>query len=215
MAKGRRAWRASEEAAARLLEKLGYRIAAFHEPVVVDGVEVSEIDIVAEKDGVVYAVEVKAGSADVSAVRQAAVNAQLYGARPMIVARGADEKARAVASRLGVELLLLPDMLYAGFDELREAVAEAVYSALDEFLSILASCERVEPGDVSVLEAIAWSDTFPEAAERMNLSLGEAQRRIAELARRGILPRGPYSRLRLAARMLLACIYMGRSVPRP
>jgi len=212
---GRRAWRASEEAAARLLEEMGFRVLRFHERIVVGGVEVGEVDMVAEKGGEVYAVEVKAGSADVSAVRQAYVNARLLGARPLIVARGADERARAVADELGVEMILLPDMLYAGFDEVREAVEEAVEAAIDNALSFISNCGRIEEGDLPVLEALASAETFGEAAERLGVSVDELASKVAELGKRGVLPRGPFRRLRLASRILLACKSMSGSVPRP
>jgi len=212
---GRRAWRASEEAAIALLEDMGFRVLDVHKRIIVEGVEVGEVDIVAERGGVVYAVEVKAGSADVSAVRQAYANARLLDAKPLIVARGADDKARAIAERLGVELVLLPDMLYAGFDELRQAVAEAVERALDEALSAFQACQHIRDDDLEVLQAIAGSDTIVEVAEKLGVDVDGAGRIIAGLSRRGVLPRGPYRRIRFWARMLMACKSMMGGVPRP
>jgi len=202
---GRRAWRASEEYAARLLEEMGFRILGFHVPVRVDGVEVSEVDILAEKGGERYAVEVKAGSLDVAGVRQAYVNAILLEAKPLVVARGADDASKAVAERLGVDLILLPDLLVAGFDELREAVREALEAALDGLLEPVTRCREAREDDLEVLAAIAGSETFLDAAEKLGLGPDELARRIAELRRRRLLPGGPFRRLRLAARLVLAC----------
>ena len=214
MGSGRRVWRASEEAAVRLLEEMGYRVVALHERILVGGVEVGEVDVVAEKEGERYAVEVKAGSLDVSGVRQAYVNARLLGARPLVVARGADDKARALARELGVELIILPDIVYAGFDEVRQAVAEALYSALDDVLSFLEACPRISDEDLRILKTIAQSETISDAAQALGVTVEEAGSIIAGLARKGILPRGPYRRLRLAARILVACKSLS-SVPRP
>ena len=214
MASGRRAWRASEEAAVRLLEEMGYRVLGLHERITIGGVEVGEVDILAEKGGEKYAVEVKAGSIDVSGVRQAYVNARLLGARPLVVARGADDKARALARELGVELVILPDIVYAGFDEVRQAVEEALYSALDDVLSFLEACPRITGDDMRILSAIASSETITGAAQALGLTIEELGRVIAGLSRRGILPRGPYRRLRLASRILVACKSL-EGVPRP
>jgi len=202
---GRRAWRASEEYAARILEEMGYKILGYHVPVRVEGVDVSEVDILAEKDGEKYAVEVKAGSLDVAGVRQAYVNAVLLGAKPLIIARGADEPARAVAERLGVELILLPDLLVAGFDDLREAVREALEAAVDSLLDYVARCREAGPEDLQVMAALASSDTFSDAAARLGVDEAGLARMIAGLRRRGLLPSGPFRRLRLASKMILAC----------
>ena len=209
----RRLRRASEAVAALLLEDLGFRVLEVRRPLVVGGEEVSDIDIVAERGGQLYAVEVKAGSADVGAVRQAYTNAVLAGMRPLIVARGVDDKARAAASRLGVEILVLPDLLLAGYEDLREAVREAVLSVVEEIAqTLLAACGAGEE-ELRVLEAVAASETVQDLADRLGVSVEEAGRLLGRLRRRGLLPGGSYRVMRLAARIsLLAC---RRSVPRP
>ena len=207
---GRKAWRASEAYAARLLEEMGYRILGYHVPVTVDNVEISEVDLLVEKDGVRYAVEIKAGSLDVSGVRQAYVNAMLLGAKPMVVARGADDAARALASRLGVEVILLPDLLVAGFDDLREAVVEAVEYALYHFLGPLARCGEISDSDKRIIAVLASSETFSDAASKLGIDHASLGRIIADLRRRGILPQGPYSRLRLASMIIIACLSLSQ-----
>ena len=202
---GRRHSRASEALAARILEELGFRILSTHEPVVVDGVEVSDIDIVAERGGERYAVEVKAGAVDVSGVRQAYVNALLAGMKPLIVARGySGEEARALAERLGVEVILLPDMVAAGADEVREIVREAVADAVLEVLGRLLDCPSLDPGEWALIESIARNGGLPPAAEELGLSLEEAARIIASLRRRGAI-RWSGRSLALEARILALC----------
>ncbi len=205
LGRGSRAGRASEAYAVFLLEDMGYRVVDVRRKIMVEGVEVGEVDIVAERDGQVYAVEVKAGGLDVSGVRQAYANARLLGARPLVVARGIDEKARTLAGELGVEVILLPDVLMAGFDELRMAVREAVESVIDEMLDFLRHCKTLRGDELEVLEALASSDSFPEAAERLGLGVDELARKVAVLGRAGVLPRGSFRRLRLASKILLAC----------
>jgi len=197
--------RASESAAALVLEDLGYRVVEVRRPLLVEGVEVSDIDIVAEKDGRLYAVEVKAGSADVSAVRQAYTNALLAGMRPLIVARGADDKARAVAEKLGVEIVALPDLLVAGYEDLREAVREALLSVIDEFSSIiLEACGNMSPEEARALEALASSETIRDLAEKLGTSIEGAAKTLSKLRGRGLLQTGKFPTLRLSARLILA-----------
>jgi Predicted endonuclease (RecB family) len=153
--------RESEEIAARALESMGFKVVERKSKVIVDNVEVSDVDIVAERDGVRYAVEVKAGYVDVSSVRQAYVNSVLTGMRPLLVARGfSDESAVAVARRLGVEVITLPDQLYVNPDELYETVEAAVEEALDRVTRPLSMCGRLSKEQVRVLSAIASSEDF-------------------------------------------------------
>ncbi|MEB3851954.1 MAG: restriction endonuclease [Desulfurococcales archaeon] len=206
--KGRRARRASEALAAHLLEELGFRVVRLHEPVVVGGFEVSDIDIVAERGGELYAVEVKAGAVDVSGLRQAYVNSILTGMRPLVVARGfAGEEARALAERLGVEVITLPDLVAAGADEVREIVREAVLDALVEALGRLLSCPQLSEDEWRLVEAIAAEGGLPQAARRLGLSVEEAARALASMRSRAGLTGG--RRLVLEARLLALCRLLG------
>ncbi len=216
--KSRRVWRASEAIAASLLEELGYRVRRRRVKVEVSGVEVGEVDIVAEKDGVIYAVEVKAGALDVSGVRQAYVNAKLLGARPMVVARGfSDDSAKALAKRLGVEVVVLPDSLPITPEEVHEAVRQAVLEALEELVSRLFDCPPLSPEEVEVLEAVTASDSISDAAERLGVTVDELAARLRSLRKRGILAHGSYKRLRVQAGLALLCLKLSgkTGVPRP
>jgi predicted RecB family endonuclease len=202
----RRFWRSSEAIASSYLESKGYRIIDVHRKVIVNGVEVSDVDIVAEKDNAIYAIEVKSGAVDFDSLRQAYVNAKLLGMKPMVVGRGlADGKVDAVARELGVEVLVLPDLVVTSLNEIREAVYEAVYSALNELLLTISSCSEVEEEDLKVLEAVAESGVLADAAKRLGLSEGELASKIASLREKYFLPRGRYQSLVLIARMLVMC----------
>ena len=214
--------RASEAVAASLLEEMGFRIVGYRKKVEVEGVEVGEIDLLAERDGALYAVEVKAGPLDVGGVRQAYVNAVVAGARPLVVARGyADDSARRLAERLGVEVITLPDSLPVTPEELRETVKEAVEAALAGVLARLASCPATPtPEEERVLEAIASSPTIKDAADKLGVTVQELARAIAGLREKGLLTeRGPYRRLRIDAALTLLCHRLrgapAGAVPRP
>ncbi|MEM1873078.1 MAG: hypothetical protein QXS85_04390 [Acidilobaceae archaeon] len=203
---GRGALRASEAIAASYLESLGFRVVDFRRKVVVGGVEVSDVDLVAEKGGESYAVEVKSGAVDVDAVRQAYVNAKVLGMKPAVVGRGlADERALALARELGVELYLLSDLLVASANELRDIVYEAVYSALSEALGFLASCMEVGGEDERVLRALASSTTISEAAEKLSVTERELAELISALVEKGVLPRGSFKTLVAASRAIVFC----------
>ncbi len=198
--------RSSESIAAMALESMGFRVVQLHRKVSIDGVDVSDIDIVAEKDGQDYAVEVKAGYIDVSAIRQAYVNSVLTGMKPLVIARGfSDEGAKLLAQRLGVEVIVLPDLLYSKPDELRELVKDAVEEALARLLEPLSSCGSLGPEDVKVLEALASARDFAEAAQALGTTPDGLVRIVESMRQRGLLPRGSFRALRAAAMILLFC----------
>ena len=206
--KSRRVWRASEAIAESLLEDMGFRVVGRHVRIDVGGVEVGEVDLVAERGGVRYAVEVKAGPVDVSGLRQAYVNALLLGAKPLVVARGyADESAEALARRLGVEVLVLPDALPLTPEDVYETVKYAVEEALEEVLDALTRCHGLGGRELEVVRALASSETFTDAAQRLGVSVDELGSIVAGLRRKGLLrARGPFSKLRLESRLLLLCL---------
>ena len=180
--------RASEDVAAAILEEMGYRIIGKRQPVVVEGEQVSDIDLVVEKNGVKYAVEVKAGYADVGGVRQAYVNALLTGMRPLIVARGfSGRDAEVLAEKLGVEVVLLSDIFVTDAAELAAVVEAAVAEALTRALSSILSGKEPSPKDIRYLEAIANSDSIASAAEALGVGIEDVGKAIARLKRSGVL----------------------------
>ncbi|MDT7969592.1 MAG: YraN family protein [Vulcanisaeta sp.] len=107
-----------EDYVAELLSRLGYKVLGRRVKVVVNDVEVGEVDIVAEDgSGVKYAVEVKSGKVDVSAVRQAYVNAKVLNAKPLIVSRGfSNDSSKALADELGVSVINLEEAVVLTVD---------------------------------------------------------------------------------------------------
>ncbi len=205
MGKWRKIWRSSEAIAAQLLEDLGYNIIEIHKKIIAEGVEIGEIDIIAEKNSEIYAIEVKAGSVDLSGVRQAYVNAKLLNAKPLVIARGIDEKARNLAEKLGVEVILLPDLILTSPDDLREIVFEAVMYAIEEITSVITKCQTLTDKEKEIIEAIAFTNNIREASERLGKNLKETAREISQLTSKGILPRGSYRLIKLASRLLITC----------
>ncbi len=203
-------WRSSELIAFRVLEDMGFEILETHKRLVVDGVEVAEVDAIAKgPDGEMYAVEVKAGRIDVTAVRQAYSNAALLGYKPLVVGRGfADEAAEVTAKRLGVRVVLLPDAFLVDVDELERSVEEAIWSALERLFDALGAATHLRPEDYELLSALAESTSLSELAEKLGVGQREAARMIAEARRRGVIPRGlrGFTALRGYARLALTLL---------
>jgi len=91
----------SERIAKRLLESKGFSIKSTKHVILDNGEKVAEIDIIAKSPtGEKYAVEVKAGKADVNSLRQVYANSKLCGFKPMLICKGyADEAAQRVAKK--------------------------------------------------------------------------------------------------------------------
>ncbi len=185
-----RRWRSSERIALSMLEQLGYRVIDTRVKVRVDGIEIAEIDaIVEDEQGERYAVEIKAGRIDVTGLRQAYVNAELLGLKPMIVAKGfADEAAEALAEKLGVKTILLSDYYLVEAEELEILIREAIGQIISDTLTLVAAGPMVSPEEQRVLEAIASSPNIAEAADKLGVSVKELTRIINRMRSRGILP---------------------------
>ncbi len=184
-------WRSSERIAARFLEESGYRMLEVHKKIVLNDLEVGEVDFTVEKDDVVYAVEVKAGRLDVNGVRQAYVNAELIGARPLIVCKGfADPSAGTLAGKLDVEVLVLSDVFLVDQEELEVLIKGTVEHVLEEYLTFLLSSPLELTGEEErLLKAITSTYRIMDAAEELGIDVTELAKRIDRLKDRGILPR--------------------------
>jgi predicted RecB family endonuclease len=196
--------RASVEIAKRVLEKRGYTVIDENARIRLNGLEVGEIDLLARgPSGELLAVEVKAGGIGVSELKQLYVNALILNAKPVAVARSASDEARALASRLGIELVELSDLLTVDEEELYNVVKSAVEDALFELLTALpaVSDDRI----ARLLEAVAQGENLEQAARIMGLETGELEKSLGELRRSGLLPPlAGYGRLRAYAKALLA-----------
>ena len=193
-----------ENIAEEVLARRGFRIISKRYRIKVEGVDIAEVDILAEKDGERYAVEVKAGRVSVTDLRQVYANAVLLKAKPLIVCRDfSDEAARKTAELLGVEVLFLPEFLVFVTPE---ELVYSVKSAVKEVLLELLTPPQVELSseDVRVLKAIAEADSFRDAAVKLGMEISELGRRVAKLRKKRVLVGEDYSSLRLRAILLLS-----------
>lgn len=187
-----------------ILESLGFEIEAYRHRVEREGVEVAEIDALAEKNGEKYAVEVKSGRISTTDVRQAYTNAKLLGAKPLVVARGfADKSAEVYARELGVEVLVLPD--YFHFISTEELVATLEDAILNVFERLIGgNFEDLSHEELETLRAIAFSKSAEEAYKRLGKSFEEFSRTIGGLREKGVITEdGSFNRLKMQARLFL------------
>ncbi|MCD6209138.1 MAG: hypothetical protein J7J67_03005 [Thermoproteales archaeon] len=189
-----------EDLAEGLLVRLGYVIKERRKKIVFEGVEVAEIDYLAEKGGEEYVVEVKAGRISVNDVRQVYTNSVLVNARPMIIARGySNASAKVTAEKLGVEVLILDEYLQiVSIDELSAILESVVLSTLSKLL--LAGSSLPENIDEEALSAIASSKTY----EELKAKLKNPNKIISEFRRLGVFTlSGDFNVLRVQAEIAL------------
>lgn len=203
----RRRWRSSEEIAVKVLEEHGFKIIDRGTKIVLNGIEVGEVDaIVEDPSGERYAVEIKAGSIDINGIRQAYVNSQLLGYKPLIVAKGyADESAETLASKLGVKTVLLSDQFIIDAEELEIIVETGFWHVIENILDMMIMDRELEKDDEEILYAISVSKTVKELAEYLNATIEEALDRVKKLQEKNILNRDTknYQELRLQAKLIL------------
>ena len=189
-----------EDLAEGLLVRLGYVIKERRKKIVFEGVEVAEIDYLAEKGGEEYVVEVKAGRISVNDVRQVYTNSVLVNARPLIIARGySNASAKVTAEKLGVEVLILDEYLQiVSIDELSAILESVVLSTLSKLL--LAGSSLPENIDEEALSAIASSKTYEELKARLK----NPNKIISEFRRLGVfILSGDFNVLRVQAEIAL------------
>ncbi|PLJ77346.1 recombinase RecB [Infirmifilum sp. SLHALR2] len=194
----------TETLAFHILESLGFEVVSYRHRVVREGVEVAEVDAIARKGGELYAVEVKSGRVSTTDVRQALANAQLVGAKPLIVARGfADKSAEVYARELGVEVVLLPDYFhFVSTEELERLVENALVEALSRLLNV--SIDGLNEEELEAIKVIAVSRDAGEASTRLGLDGKGFSQLISSLREKGVLSEsGPFEKLRLQARVFL------------
>ncbi len=213
---GKTAMKSSESIAKELLEVLGYKVSEFHKKVIINGVEVSDVDIVAEKDGKLYAVEVKAGPADVSSIRQVYVNSRVLKMIPIIVSRGlADERAAELAKELNVDIISLSDQVLTSLDELYVTFRSALTDFFNDVLRFLLKCNTLSEGDLRILSHIALSGNIEEAARNYGVPLEEFVAEISNLRKKGVLPKGRYDYVLLLSKlMILLCSFLKNEMNR-
>ncbi len=203
----KRRWRSSEEIALRFLEEQGYKILDTHYKIKIEGVEIGEVDaIVEDEEGNKYAVEIKAGRIDVTGIRQAYVNAQLLGYKPLVIAKGfSDESAALLAEKLGVKVIQLSDYFLVESEELETLIKASIRSIIEEFLNALLITKDLSPEEVDFLRIIGTSRNIKEAADKLGTSVEEIARKIKRLQNKGVLSKRTksFQEIRLYAQLLL------------
>ena len=200
----------SERVAVGILERMGFKVLDTRKKIVKEGVEVGEVDIVASSpEGELYAVEVKAGKASVSDVRQAYTGALLLGMRPLMICKGfADAAAEAVARELDVKVLSIPEYyMLLEVEELELAVRAALQEGSDELGPPIPIPygEKLTKNDLKLMKAVISSNSVEEVASKLKLTVQEVWRRVNDLRSRGIV-KGSWSfeKLKLQVKRILA-----------
>jgi len=192
----------AEEVATSILENLGYLILERRKQVVSGGVKVAEIDLVVkDPEGSVFAVEVKSGKASVTDVRQVYSNSKLIEAKPLLVCKGfSDSSAISLASELNVRYLLMPEYYLFTLEDFKEVAKEIVYDLLTLYLS--PDINNLTEEDIKVVEAVSGSNSFSEAAGKLDITEEELGRKISNLGFFKIGKKHSFNDLRLQALLI-------------
>jgi predicted RecB family endonuclease len=184
--------RSSERIARGVLERLGYKILETNKKIVVDEAEAFEVDILAlSPEGERCCVEVKAGSASVSDIRQVFADSKILKLKPLLVCKGfADKAADAVARELDVDVVRLSEYyILLEPEELEVVVRTAVQDVLDSYgFYPLPAWRELGEEDFELMQMIAEAEVFTEAAKSLDLSTEELGQRIGELREKGFFP---------------------------
>jgi len=202
-----------EEIASYILEMLGYQILDRRRRIVKDEEEIGEVDIIAKRNGEMYAVEVKSGTISVSDIRQAYMNALFLGFKPLIIGRGVSDEAAAITAReLGVKYILLPEYILMRLTDLKELIERILLKFIYIYESIDSSLYRED--DIKVLETIASTSDISMAAKKLGIGVKNLGKKISAMRRRGlfIYPIRNYRDLVIQARVILGKIKRERSI---
>jgi len=202
-----------EEIASYILEMLGYQILDRRRRIVKDEEEIGEVDIIAKRNGEMYAVEVKSGTISVSDIRQAYMNALFLGFKPLIIGRGISDEAAAITAReLGVKYILLPEYILMRLTDLKELIERILLKFIYIYESIDSSLYRED--DIKVLETIASTSDISMAAKKLGIGVKNLGKKISAMRRRGlfIYPIRNYRDLVIQARVILGKIKRERNI---
>jgi predicted RecB family endonuclease len=204
----RRRWLSSERIAQEVLETIGFKILETRKKIILNDIEIGEVDAIAVDDkGTLYAVEVKAGKADITGVRQAYINALLLNAKPVIVCKGfADDAAKELAEKLGVQVIQLSDVFLVESEELNIVVRDVIEETLTEYLELFYSFNPyIKPDYIEILQAIYATSTADEAAEKLGIDVATLMKKIDDLRKIGVIPKWAkkYSTIKRIAQLVI------------
>ena len=166
-----------------ILTNLGYRVIRRNERIKIRDVDVAEVDLIAEKNGEKYAVEVKAGTISVTDIRQAYTNAAILGYKPVIMCRGfSDESAKALADHLGVEIIKFQDFIvFSTPEEIYNIFFNTMIDVLLQIVQPLYHSSKKEL-NTNMLEALAAANSLGEAAQKTGMNV---KKLLSELEKAG------------------------------
>jgi len=204
----RRRWLSSERIAQEVLETIGFKILETRKKIILNDIEIGEVDAIAVDDkGTLYAVEVKAGKADITGVRQAYINALLLNAKPVIVCKGfADDAAKELAEKLGVQVIQLSDVFLVESEELNIVVRDVIEETLTEYLELFYSFNPyIKPDYIEILQTIYATSTADEAAEKLGIDVTTLMKKIDDLRKIGVIPKWAkkYSTIKRIAQLVI------------
>jgi len=172
-----------------MLEGKGFKIVTTNYKINSKGENIAEIDIVAEKDGERYAVEVKSGKASLTSIRQAYANAQLAGLKPLLICKKSDEATKEAAKKLGVEIMEFSEYhLLLEPEELESIVKKCMEEVMEDYGFLPFPYESIDDKSIEVIRAIAIAEDFSHAAKILRVKEEKMEKEIAKLSRKGFLP---------------------------
>ncbi len=166
-----------------VLTSLGYNILDRNYRIKIEGIDVAEVDLIAEKNGEKYAVEVKAGTISVTDIRQAYTNALILGYKPLIVCRGySDESARILAEHLNVSIVKLQDFIVLSTpEEIYNVFFKTLVDVLLETLNPAYQISRKAKVDTEFLETIVESKNLSDAANKLGITAKKLTAKLKEV----------------------------------
>lgn len=203
----RRKWASSERISIKVLEEMGFKVIAIRHPIVIEGVEIGEADLIAEDEsGKRYCVEIKAGKIDVSGLRQVYVNSKILNMKPMVICKGfANRAAEKLANELGVKVLKLSDQFLVESEELEIIVREALEDVIGKYLELLLTpTYRLRPEYYDFVKAIIQASNIEDVAKRLDWSINDVARMLGKLRNNNVLPKwaNSFKSIKLALTLL-------------
>lgn len=170
-----------------MLESKGFSIIETNYKINSKGENIAEIDIIAEKDGERYAVEVKSGKASLTSVRQAYANAKLAGYKPLLICKKSDEATKEASKKLNVEIMEISEYyLLLEPEELESIVKKCMEDVMEEYGFIPSL--NIDKETYKFFKGIADSNDFENAKKILKMNDKEISKKISELKKQGIIP---------------------------
>ena len=186
----------AERIAKYILEKIGYKILRANEIFKLRGVEIAEIDFIAESpEGDKYVVEVKAGEVDVSTIRNVYANAKILKMRQLIIGRGfSNDAAKKIAEELGVKVITLSDFFIL-LDplELEVIIRGAVRDVLQEYGFKPIYFSHIDKDELEKLKALVTSSNIKDFLDKVKFTEKDFGKYVQKLKNKGVIPKGSMS----------------------